>query len=63
MNSFVSAIETIAALLIQLASLQCAVTVAGLFFGVTPNAEKENVRLPSGLWLSLAIEFKLAADI
>lgn len=60
----VSAIEIIAALLIGLASLQCAVTVVGLFFRRSPsNAEKEDVRLQFGLWLSLAIEFELAADI
>jgi uncharacterized membrane protein len=60
----VSAIEIIAALLIGLASLQCAVTVAGLFFRHSPSTtEKEDVRLQFGLWLSLAIEFELAADI
>lgn len=46
----VSAIEIIAALLIGLASLQCAVTVTGLFYQRSPStAEKEDVRLQFGL--------------
>ena len=58
------AIETIAAVLIGLASLQCAATAARLLLrrGAT-TAAKEEVRLQFGLWLSLAIEFELAADI
>lgn len=64
MLHLVSAIEIIAALLILLASLQCAMTVPGLFFRHSAfNAEKEDVRLQFRLWLSLAIEFELAADI
>ena len=60
----VSAIE-IAALLIGLASLQCTLTAASLFFRRTASSttEKEDVSLQFGLWLSLAIEFELAADI
>ncbi len=60
------AIETIAALLIGIgfASLQCAVTATGLILQCrATTAAKEDVRLQFGLWLSLAIEFELAADI
>jgi uncharacterized membrane protein len=60
----VSAIEVIAAILIGFASLQCAVTAARLFLQRDAStAAKEEVRLQFGLWLSLAIEFELAADI
>jgi uncharacterized membrane protein len=60
----VSAIEVIAAVLIGFASLQCAVTAARLFLQRDAStAAKEEVRLQFGLWLSLAIEFELAADI
>jgi uncharacterized membrane protein len=58
------AIETIAALLIGFASLQCVVTTARLILRRrATTAAKEEVRLQFGLWLSLAIEFELAADI
>ena len=58
------AIEVVAALLIGFASLQCAATAAGLLVRrSTSTAAKEEVRLQFGLWLSLAIEFELAADI
>jgi len=64
MLHLVSAIEVIAAVLIGFASLQCAVTAARLFLRRDAStAAKEEVRLQFGLWLSLAIEFELAADI
>lgn len=60
----VAAIEVIAAVLIGFASLQCAVTAARLFLQRDAStAAKEEVRLRFGQWLSLAIEFELAADI
>lgn len=60
----VAAIEIIAAVLIGFASLQCAVTATGLLLRRNAStAAKEEVRLQFGLWLSLAIEFELAADI
>lgn len=60
----VAAIEVIAALLIGIASIQCAYTAAGLLLRRDRStAAKEDVRLQFGLWLSLAIEFELAADI
>lgn len=60
----VAAIEVFAAVLIGFASLQCATTAVGLFLRRNAStAEREGVRLRFGLWLSLAIEFELAADI
>ncbi len=58
------AIEIIAALLIGFASLQCALSAARLLLSRNASTvAKEEVRLQFGLWLSLAIEFELAADI
>ena len=57
-------IETIAGVLIGFASLQCAATAAGLLIRrKASTAAKEEIRLQFGQWLSLAIEFELAADI
>ena len=58
------AIEGIAAVLIGLASLEAAIGAATLFVrrGVSA-AWKEEIRLRLGMWLSLALEFEIAADI
>lgn len=58
------AIEGLAAVLIGLASLETAVRIAGLFIRrrVT-GAAKEEIRLRLGVWLSLALELEIAADI
>ena len=58
------AIEGIAAILIGLASLEAALGAARLFVrrGVSA-AWKEEIRLRLGMWLSLALEFEIAADI
>jgi uncharacterized membrane protein len=60
----VAGIEVAAAVLIGLASLQCAVSAAKLFLRRdTSTSAREDIRLQLGLWLSLAIELELAADI
>lgn len=58
------AIEGLAAVLIGLASLETAVRIAGLFIRrhVTGAAEEE-IRFRLGMWLSLALELEIAADI
>lgn len=58
------AIEGLAAVLIGLASLETTVLIAGLFIHrrVT-GAAKEGIRLRLGMWLSLALELEIAADI
>ena len=58
------AIDGIAAVLIGLASLEAAGGAARLFVrrGVSA-ASKEAIRLRLGTWLSLALEFEIAADI
>jgi uncharacterized membrane protein len=58
------AIEGIAAVLIGLASLEAAVGAANLFVRrISSAASKEEIRLRLGMWLSLALEFEIAADI
>lgn len=57
-------IEGIAALLIGLASLEAAAGAANLLVRrISSAASKEGVRLRLGMWLSLALEFEIAADI
>jgi uncharacterized membrane protein len=58
------AIEGLAAVLIGLASLETAIRIAELFIRrrVT-GAAKEEIRLRLGVWLSLALELEIAADI
>ena len=59
-----AAIEGIAAVLIGLASLEAAVGAANLFVRrISLAASKEEIRLRLGMWLSLALEFEIAADI
>lgn len=58
------AIEGLAAVLIGLASFEAAVGAAKLFIRRTLAATpKEEIRLALGMWLSLALEFEIAADI
>lgn len=58
-------IEAGAALIITLAALQAAFLALRLFFArpPAPEEQKVTVRLQFGRWLSLALEFELAADI
>ena len=58
-------IEAIAALLIGLASIETAVRGLYLFvrFDSGTDFRKEEIRIRLGLWLSLALELELAADI
>lgn len=58
-------VEALAALLIALAALQATWNALRLFFIRPPQPEqaKVDVRLRLGRWLSLALEFELAADI
>lgn len=58
-------IEAIAALLIGLASIETAVRGLRLFVrhNSGTDAKKEEIRIRLGLWLSLALELELAADI
>ena len=59
-----SAIDGIAAVLIGLASIEAAVGTANLFLRrISSAASKEEIRLRLGMWLSLALEFEIAADI
>lgn len=58
------AIEGIAAVLIGLASLEAAVGAGNLSIRRrVPSASKEEIRLRLGMWLSLALEFEITADI
>ena len=58
------AIEGFAAVLIGLASLEAAVGAAKLFIRrILSASSKEEIRLRLGMWLSLALEFEIAADI
>ena len=58
------AIDGAAALLIGMAALEAAIRTSGLLIHrrLSPGS-KEEVRLNLGLWLSLAREFEIAADI
>ena len=58
-------VETFAALIIALGALQATWRALRLFFAHPPQPEqrKTEVRLQLGRWLSLALEFELAADI
>ena len=58
-------VEALAALVIGLATLQATWTALRLFFAhpARPEQEKVDTRLRLGRWLSLALEFELAADI
>jgi uncharacterized membrane protein len=58
-------VEALAALVITLAALQATGAAIALFFKRPPMPEqsKVEVRLRMGRWLSLALEFELAADI
>ena len=59
-----SAIDGIAAVLIGLASIEAAIGAAKLFIRRSSSAaSKEEIRLRLGMWLSLALEFEIAADI
>lgn len=58
-------VEAFAALVITLAALQTTWSSLRLFFARPPQPEerKVEIRLQLGRWLSLALEFELAADI
>ena len=58
-------VEACAALIIAVAALQAVYRGMRLFFvrPPEPEARKTDVRLQLGRWLSLALEFELAADI
>ena len=57
-------IDGAAALLIGVAAFEAAIRVSGLLIHRRLSTEsKEEVRLSFGLWLSLALEFEIAADI
>ena len=57
-------IDGAAAILIGMAAIEAAVRVANLIVHRRLSTEcKEEVRLSLGLWLSLALEFEIAADI
>ena len=60
-----SGVEALAALIISLAALHATWQALGLFFArpEKPEQAKVEVRLRLGRWLSLALEFELAADI
>ena len=57
-------IDGAAALLIGMAAFEAALRASGLLIHRRLSTEsKEEVRLSLGLWLSLALEFEIAADI
>lgn len=58
-------VEAFAALIIALAALEATFRSIALFFSrpAKPEERKIDVRLRLGRWLSLALEFELAADI
>jgi uncharacterized membrane protein len=58
-------IEVVAAIIIGIAAIQAAVRAAPLFIPrrTALHNEVELIRLRLGRWLTLAIEFELAADI
>ena len=57
-------IDGAAALLIGMAALEAAIRASSLLIHRRVSTEsKEEVRLRLGLWLSLALEFEIAADI
>jgi uncharacterized membrane protein len=58
-------IEALGALVIALAALQSAYRALRLFVmrPPAPEARKVELRLQMGRWLSLALEFEIAADI
>jgi len=58
-------VEAFAALIITLAAVQATYKGLRLFFMRPPQPEdqKTEVRIQLGRWLSLALEFELAADI
>lgn len=58
-------IEACAALIILLAVVQTTYRALRLFFATPqqPEERKTEIRLQMGRWLSLALEFELAADI
>ena len=59
-----AAIDGIAAVVIGLASLEAAISAANLLVRrISAAASKEEIRLRLGMWLSLALEFEIAADI
>lgn len=59
-----TAIEAGAGLIIGIAALQATLKAFGLFvMPRAPETSKEVIRLQLGRWLSLALEFELAADI
>jgi uncharacterized membrane protein len=58
-------VEAMAALVICIAALQATYRALRLFFlrPPAPEESKTELRLQMGRWLSLALEFELAADI
>ncbi len=58
-------VEGMAALIIAIAALQATYYALRLFFSrpQAPEEKKTELRLQMGRWLSLALEFELAADI
>jgi uncharacterized membrane protein len=58
-------VEALAAVIISLAALEATFQAIALFFARPrqPEERKVEVRLRLGRWLSLALEFELAADI
>ncbi|MEP6889952.1 MAG: DUF1622 domain-containing protein [Nitrospirota bacterium] len=64
MRYLAGAIEGIATVVIGLASREAARGAANLFIRRrVSSAAKEEIRLRLGMWLSLALEFEIAADI
>ena len=61
----IGGIEAIAGLLIGLVSIETALRGLHLFVRLdsSNDAKKEEIRIHLGLWLSLALELELAADI
>jgi uncharacterized membrane protein len=63
-NAVAVSIEAAAAVVIALAALEAILSTAGIFVRPRmPQQAKEGVRLRLGRWLSVALEFELAADI
>ncbi len=56
-------VEAIAGIIIAVAALEAAMSVVFLFTRPQLSNTTEDIRLRLGRWLSLALEFELAADI
>jgi uncharacterized membrane protein len=64
-NYLAGGVEAVAALMIGLAAIEATVRALPLFirWGPSLQQEVEPVRLRLGRWLTLALEFEVAADI